>query len=127
MDIEISIVMPCLNEEATIGLCIKKAQDALKILGIHGEIIIADNGSTDNSVTIANELGVNVVKQPLRGYGAAYLAGIDAARGKYIVIGDSDDTYDFSQGSPIHPASKGRCSTCDGISLFGRNSTWRDA
>ena len=95
--IEVSVVMPCLNEAETIGTCIEKAQTVLTTLGISGEIIIADNGSTDNSVTIAEKLGARIVHQPIRGYGAAYLAGIAAAQGKYIVIGDSDDTYDFSE------------------------------
>ena len=96
-EINVSVVMPCLNEEATIGVCIEKAQDALEKLGISGEVIVADNGSTDSSVTIAEESRARVVHQSLRGYGAAYLAGIAAARGKYIVIGDSDNTYDFKE------------------------------
>ena len=92
----VSIVMPCLNEEETLGTCIQKAQNTLEELGIQGEIVVADNGSTDASVAIAERLGARVVHQPLRGYGAAYLAGIAAAEGQYIVIGDSDDTYDFT-------------------------------
>ncbi len=92
----VSIVMPCLNEEDTLGTCIQKAQETLAALGIQGEVVVADNGSTDDSVTIAERLGARVVHQPLRGYGAAYLAGIAAAEGQYIVIGDSDDTYDFT-------------------------------
>lgn len=92
----VSVVMPCLNEQEAIGTCIEKAKRALKHLSILGEVIIADNGSTDNSVAIAKRLGARVVHQPLRGYGAAYLAGLGAAQGKYIVIGDSDDTYDFT-------------------------------
>ena len=96
MDIEVSVVMPCLNEQMTIGSCIEKAQRTMKRLGIQGEVIVADNGSTDASVAIAEKLGAMVVHQPIRGYGAAYQAGIQAARGRYIVIGDSDDTYDFS-------------------------------
>jgi len=69
----------------------------MKAMGSQGEVIVADNGSTDESVTIAKEAGVRVVHQPICGYGAAYLAGIAAAKGKYIVIGDSDDTYDFTE------------------------------
>ena len=92
----ISIVMPCLNEEETLSTCIEKAQTTLDTLGIQGEIVIADNGSTDDSVAIAKRLGARVVHQPLRGYGAAYLAGLSASEGKYIVMGDSDDTYDFT-------------------------------
>ena len=96
IEIEVSIVMPCLNEEETLGTCIQKAQNTLKELGIQGEVVVADNGSTDASVAIAEDLGARVVHQPLRGYGAAYLAGIAAAEGQYIVMGDSDDTYDFT-------------------------------
>ena len=96
-EVEVSIVMPCLNEETTIGTCIQKAQKALKQQDILGEIIVADNGSNDNSVRIAENLGAVVVHQPIRGYGAAYLAGLAAARGKFTLIGDSDNTYDFSE------------------------------
>ncbi len=96
MEIEVSVVMPCLNEEETLGTCIKKAQSTLKSLGIQGEVVIADNGSTDDSVAITERLGARVVHQPVRGYGAAYLAGFAAAQGQYIVMGDSDDTYDFT-------------------------------
>ncbi len=94
--IEISVVMPCLNEEETLGACIEKAQRTLDALGFPGEVVVADNGSTDNSVAIAQNLGARVVHQPTRGYGAAYLAGFAAAQGQYIVMGDSDDTYDFT-------------------------------
>jgi len=93
---ECSIVMPCLNEHETISTCIEKAQNALKELGIIGEVIVADNGSTDGSPAIAEPMGARVVHQPIRGYGATYQAGISAAHGKYIVMGDSDDTYDFT-------------------------------
>ncbi len=95
-NILVSVIMPCLNEEETLGTCIQKAQNTLKELGIQGEVVVADNGSTDASVAIAERLGARVVHQPLRGYGAAYLAGIAAAEGQYIVMGDSDDTYDFT-------------------------------
>jgi len=94
--IEVSVVMPCLNEQQTIGSCIEKAKRTMKSLGIRGEVVVADNGSTDNSVSIAENLGARVVHQPIRGYGAAYQAGIEATRGNYIIIGDSDDTYDFT-------------------------------
>ncbi len=93
---EVSIVMPCLNEAETLGICIEKAQSTLKSLGIQGEVVIADNGSTDDSVAIAQNLGAHVVHQQTRGYGAAYLAGFAATQGQYIVMGDSDDTYDFT-------------------------------
>ena len=107
-EIEVSVVMPCLNEAETIGICIKKAQAALKEHDIQGEVVIADNGSTDNSVAIAQEFGARVTHQPLRGYGAAYLAGITAARGKYFVIADSDNTYDFTEIDRfLHPLRDG--------------------
>jgi len=95
--IEISVVMPCLNEEATIADCVKKAQSVLDVAGIEYEIIIADNGSTDRSIEVVGGLGVRVVTVEERGYGTALRSGITAARGKYIVIGDADDTYDFSE------------------------------
>ncbi len=92
----VSIVMPCLNEEETLGICIEKAQRTLEVLGVQGEVIVADNGSTDTSVSLAENLGARVVYQPLRGYGATYLAGFATTRGKYIIMGDSDDTYDWT-------------------------------
>lgn len=91
----LSIILPCLNEAETIGACVEKARRALDGLGIEGEVIVADNGSTDGSQDLARKLGAKVVDQPVKGYGAAYLKGLEAAQGDYIVMGDSDDTYDF--------------------------------
>jgi glycosyltransferase involved in cell wall biosynthesis len=88
--------MPCLNEEAAIGPCIEKIQRTFAASGIDGEIVVCDNGSTDASVAIAERLGARVVHQPLRGYGSAYLKGFASARGRYLVMGDADDTYDFT-------------------------------
>jgi glycosyltransferase involved in cell wall biosynthesis len=96
-EIVISVVMPCLNEEATIGPCVTKALEGIRRTGLPGEVIVSDNGSTDRSVEIATELGARVIHQPKRGYGNAYRAGFEAARGKYILMGDSDDTYDFTE------------------------------
>jgi glycosyltransferase involved in cell wall biosynthesis len=96
-EVVISVVMPCLNEEQTIGACVSKALEGIRRTGLPGEVVVADNGSTDRSVDIATELGARVIHQPARGYGNAYRAGIEAARGKYIVMGDSDDTYDFTE------------------------------
>lgn len=96
-EIEVSVVMPCLNEEQTIGECVKKALDALRKYGVKGEVVISDNGSTDNSVEIAESYGVRVVHQPERGYGSAYMKGFEEARGKYIIMADSDNTYDFDE------------------------------
>jgi len=94
--IEVSVVMPCLNEERTIGVCVDKAMRALERHGLSGEVIVADNGSTDDSVKIALSRGARVVEEAERGYGSACRRGIDQARGKYVVMGDSDNTYDFS-------------------------------
>jgi glycosyltransferase involved in cell wall biosynthesis len=93
--------MPCLNEEETLGYCIRKAQLAFYQLGIKGEVVVGDNGSTDRSVEIAEELGARVVHQPTRGYGAAIRAAADAAEGQYLVIADADDSYDWSGISPF--------------------------
>jgi glycosyltransferase involved in cell wall biosynthesis len=93
---EVSVVMPCLNEEAAIGACIEKIKRTFDQAGLDGEIVVCDNGSTDRSVAIAEAMGARVVHQPERGYGNAYLKGFDSARGRYLVMGDADDTYDFS-------------------------------
>jgi hypothetical protein len=95
--IELTILMPCLNEAETLGTCIEKAKTFLARTGIRGEVLVADNGSTDGSVNIANTLGAHVVLVPGRGYGAALLGGIAAARGGYVIMGDADDSYDFSR------------------------------
>jgi glycosyltransferase involved in cell wall biosynthesis len=95
-ELELSILMPCLNEAGTLGVCISKAQSFLKNNAVSGEVIVADNGSTDGSVEVAQNLNARVVKVPVRGYGAALAAGIEAARGKYVIMGDSDGSYDFS-------------------------------
>lgn len=99
--IELSIVMPCLNEAETIAVCVKKAMAFLDANAIAGEVIIADNGSTDGSQQIANALGARIVNVPARGYGAALIGGIDAARGTYVAMGDADDSYDFGSLMPF--------------------------
>ncbi len=92
----VSVVMPVLNEEEALGPCIEKIRATFASAGIDGEIVVCDNGSTDASVAIAERMGARVVHQPLRGYGNAYLKGFASARGRYLVMGDADDTYDFT-------------------------------
>ena len=94
---ELSVVMPCLNESLTLGTCIRKAKATIERLGIRGEVIVADNGSTDGSQALAEELGARVIPIETRGYGSALRGGIAAARGRYVIMGDSDDSYDFTQ------------------------------
>ncbi len=96
-ELELTILMPCLNEAETIAACIGKAQGFLRKAGVSGEVLIADNGSTDGSQQIAAELGARVVPVSQKGYGAALLGGIAAARGRYVVMGDADDSYDFGE------------------------------
>jgi glycosyltransferase involved in cell wall biosynthesis len=95
MTVELSIVMPCLNEAETLASCIQKAQRYLERSGVSGEIVVGDNGSTDGSQRIATDLGARVIDVPSRGYGAALYGAIDAAKGRYCIMGDSDDSYDF--------------------------------
>lgn len=99
--IELSIVMPCLNEAETLEVCIRKAQGFLRQHSIRGEVIVGDNGSTDGSQRIALRNGARVVKVPLRGYGAALYFATKAAKGRYVIMGDSDDSYDFSNLAPF--------------------------
>jgi len=93
--IEVSIVMPCLDEADTVGSCITKALSAIEQRGLSGEVIVADNGSKDGSTEIARRLGARVVLASVRGYGSALRCGIEAARGRFIIMGDADDSYDF--------------------------------
>src|SRR5688500_10795829 len=92
---EVSVVMPCLNEADTVATCVGKALRALEAAGIDGEVIVADNGSTDGSQAIARSLGARVVDVKAKGYGNALMGGIAAARGEYVVMGDADDSYNF--------------------------------
>ena len=94
---ELTILMPCLDEAETLENCIRKAKSFLERSGIDGEVLIADNGSTDGSQAIAEANGARVVAVPTRGYGAALIGGIEAARGRYVIMGDADDSYDFSK------------------------------
>jgi Glycosyl transferase family 2 len=99
--VEVSVVMPCLNEAKTVAVCVRKAVNCLRELGVHGEVIVADNGSTDGSQELAREAGARVIHAERRGYGAALQAGIAAARGRFIIMGDADDSYDFTGLGPF--------------------------
>jgi hypothetical protein len=95
--VELTILMPCLDEAATVTRCVQKARRFLEQAAISGEVLIADNGSSDGSVALAEAAGARVIHAPERGYGAALRAGIAAAHGKYVIMGDADDSYDFSR------------------------------
>jgi glycosyltransferase involved in cell wall biosynthesis len=94
-DMELSVVMPCLNESDTLEICIQKAQKAMKDASIIGDIIVADNGSTDGSIEIAERNGARVIHVKEKGYGNALMGGIESANGKFVIMGDADDSYDF--------------------------------
>jgi len=99
--LELSIVMPCLNEAETLSICIQKAQQSLLKHDVKGEILVADNGSTDGSQEIARKMGARLIEVQDRGYGSALRGGVAAARGEYIIMGDADDSYNFSELSPF--------------------------
>jgi len=95
--VDVSVLIPCLNEANSIGICVEKAQKALQEARLSGEVVVADNGSTDGSIEIVQKLGARVIPVPQRGYGSALKAGIRAARGAFIIMGDADDSYDFAE------------------------------
>ncbi len=96
-ELELSVVIPCLNEEKTIALCVGKARAAMEQAKIRGEVVVSDNGSTDASIRVATDAGARVVSCPARGYGAALRFGFEQASGRYVVMGDADDSYDFGE------------------------------
>ena len=95
--VEITVLMPCLNEAETVATCVRKAREFLHTAGIAGEVLVADNGSSDNSRELAEAAGARVVHVADRGYGSALIGGIRAARGRYVIMGDADDSYDFAR------------------------------
>jgi len=119
-EIEFSLVMPCLNEVETLEACIRKAQQGLAKTGVVGEIIVADNGSTDGSLELAARLGARIVHVKQRGYGSALRGGILAARGRYIIMADADDSYDWSDLQPFVTALRQGSPLVMGTRLKGR-------
>jgi glycosyltransferase involved in cell wall biosynthesis len=99
--IELTVVLPCLNEAETLEVCIRKARESMRSLGIVGEVVVADNGSTDGSQAIAEAAGARVVPVPRRGYGAAIRGGIEAAHGRYVLMADADDSYALDELGPF--------------------------
>ena len=100
--LELSIVIPCLNESDTVAVVVAKAVRALRELRVEGEVIVADNGSTDGSQTLARQAGAKVIQVPEKGYGAALMGGIFQARGRFVIMGDADDSYDFTKIQPFY-------------------------
>jgi glycosyltransferase involved in cell wall biosynthesis len=117
--IELSIVMPCLNESDTVGICVRKAMAWLKDNGVNGEVILADNGSTDGSIELAESEGARVVNVPAKGYGNALMGGIEAAQGRFIIMGDADDSYDFSHLEGFVEKLRGGAELAQGCRLRG--------
>jgi len=99
--VEVTVLLPCLNEAETLAICVQKAVKCLAELGVRGEVLVSDNGSTDGSQQIAIENGARVITAPIRGYGGALMAGIEGARGQYVIMADSDDSYDLSNLGPF--------------------------
>ena len=115
--VEVSVVMPCLNERETVGVCVRKAMAALRETGIAGEVIVADNGSTDGSVEIARAEGARVVNVEEKGYGNALKGGILASRGEYVLMADSDDSYNFAHIPRFVEQLRAGCRPRDGQPL----------
>src|SRR6202163_1487062 len=111
--------MPCLNEAETLATCIQKAQRAIANEGLAAEIIVADNGSTDGSQVIAKELGARVVSVSRKGYGSALIGGIDAAHGRFVIMGDADDSYDFTAIAPLIEKLRDGCDLVVGNRFMG--------
>ena len=97
----ISVIIPCLNEEGAVGNVVDQAFEGIRRSGRPGEVVVVDNGSSDSSASVAAERGARVISEARRGYGNAYLAGLEAARGQYLVMGDADDTYPMQELTPF--------------------------
>ena len=117
--VELTVLMPCLNEAETLARCIGKAHDGLQAAQVRGEVLIADNGSSDGSQAIAQAAGARVIHVSARGYGAALRAGIDAADGRYVIMADADDSYDWTQIAPFVEKLRGGAQLVMGTRLKG--------
>jgi glycosyltransferase involved in cell wall biosynthesis len=116
---KLTVLMPCLNEVETLSICIKRAQALLENHGIDGEILISDNGSTDGSRQLALSLGARVIHCPIKGYGEALQFGIENARGEFVLMGDSDDSYHFDEAYPMVVSLMNGADVCMGSRLMG--------
>jgi len=116
---ELTVVMPCLNEEITVVTCIEKALRTMRAEGIRGEVVVVDNGSTDRSVEVATAAGARVIYHPLKGYGNALRRGFAEARGEYIIMGDADDSYDFTDLKRFLEPLRAGCDMVMGNRLAG--------
>ena len=118
--LDITILMPCLNEESNIAFCIEQAQAYIYFRGLSGEILVVDNDSTDRSAEIASAHGATVIKEHRRGYGRALRTGLAAATGDVIIFGDCDSTYDFANLDPLYqPLAENNVNFMTGIAVFG--------
>ncbi len=124
---ELTILMPCLNEAETVATCVRKAREFLERTGIVGEVLVADNGSRDGSVELARQAGARVVRIVQKGYGSALLGGIRAAHGRFVIMGDADDSYDFSAARFLHRAATCRKQPGRRAQISRRHPCRRDA